>query len=50
MYCNYILDLFGEGEGAPTYLFDRQAFEEWWKGYYKEQKKNRPGTGGENGN
>ncbi|KAH8752794.1 hypothetical protein F5883DRAFT_506445 [Diaporthe sp. PMI_573] len=48
MYCDYILDLFGEGEGAPTHLYNRQAFEEWWKDYYEEQKEFRPGTGGEN--
>ena len=48
MYCDYILDLFGEGEGAPTYLYNRQAFEEWWKVYCEEQKEIRPGTGGEN--
>jgi len=48
MYCDYILDLFGEGEGAPTHLYNRQAFEEWWKDYCEEQKEFRPGTGGEN--
>jgi hypothetical protein len=48
MYCDYILDLFGEGKGAPTHLYNRQAFEEWWKCYCEEQKESRPGTGGEN--
>ena len=48
MYCDYILDLFGEGEGAPTHLYNRQAFEEWWQDYCEEQKEFRPGTGGEN--
>ncbi|KAH7117299.1 hypothetical protein EDB81DRAFT_848190 [Dactylonectria macrodidyma] len=28
MYCDYILALFGEGEGAPTHLYNRQALEE----------------------
>jgi hypothetical protein len=48
MYCDYILDLFGEGEGAPTRLYNRQAFKKWWKEYCEEQKEFRPGTGGEN--
>ncbi|RSL39767.1 hypothetical protein CEP51_016772 [Fusarium floridanum] len=48
MYCDHILDLFGEGDGASTHMYNRQAFEEWWKDYCKEQKKLRPGTGGEN--
>jgi hypothetical protein len=48
MYCDRILDLFGEGEGAPTQLYNRQAFEKWWKGYCEEQKDFRLGTGGEN--
>ncbi|KAJ0122848.1 Uncharacterized protein HZ326_31567, partial [Fusarium oxysporum f. sp. albedinis] len=41
MYCDHILDLFGDGEGAPTHMYRRQAFEEWWKDYCKEQKKLR---------
>ncbi|KAH6883840.1 hypothetical protein B0T10DRAFT_564891 [Thelonectria olida] len=48
IYCDYILDLFGEGEGAPTHLYNRQAFEEWWKEYCDEQKEFRPGNGGDN--
>ncbi|KAH7124733.1 hypothetical protein EDB81DRAFT_872409 [Dactylonectria macrodidyma] len=48
MYCDYILDLFGEGEGAPTHLYNRLAFEEWWKEHCEEQKEFRSGTGGEN--
>lgn len=48
MYCDYILDLFREGEGAPTHLYNRRAFEEWWREYCEEQKEFRPGTGGEN--
>ncbi|KAH8654892.1 ectomycorrhiza-upregulated zf-MYND domain-containing protein [Ilyonectria robusta] len=47
MYCDHILDLFGEGEGAPRWLYNRQAFEEWWVGYCEEQKEFRPGMGGE---
>ncbi|KAK7757408.1 hypothetical protein SLS62_000420 [Diatrype stigma] len=47
MYCDYILDLFGNGEGAPTHLYNRLAFEEWWKGYCEEQRAFRRGTGGE---
>ncbi|KAH6847643.1 hypothetical protein B0I37DRAFT_148660 [Chaetomium sp. MPI-CAGE-AT-0009] len=47
MYCDRILDLFGEGEGAPTRLYNRQAFEKWWGNYCEEQKGFRPGTGGE---
>ncbi|KAH7117176.1 hypothetical protein B0J13DRAFT_613251 [Dactylonectria estremocensis] len=45
MYCDYILDLFGEGEGVPTHLYNRQAFEEWWKEYCEEQKEFWSGTG-----
>ncbi|KGO50194.1 Uncharacterized conserved protein UCP028035 [Penicillium expansum] len=37
MYCDHILDYFGEGEGAPKHLFTRQAFERWFVGYQKEQ-------------
>ncbi|RYO83310.1 hypothetical protein DL764_009471 [Monosporascus ibericus] len=47
MYCDHILDLFGEGEGAPRSLYNRPAFEKWWAGYCKEQKEFRPGKGGE---
>ena len=47
MYCDRILDLFGEGEGAPRRLYNRQAFEKWWEGYCKEQKQFRFGKGGE---
>lgn len=48
MYCDYILDVFGNGEGAPRHLYNRQAFEEWWKAYCDEQKEFRPGNGGDN--
>lgn len=47
MYCDYILDLFGEGDGAPARLYNRPAFEKWWVKYCTEQKQFRPGTGGE---
>lgn len=47
MYCDYILDLFGEGEGAPTHLYNRRAFEEWWGDYCVQQKGFRGGTRGE---
>ncbi|TGJ82830.1 hypothetical protein E0Z10_g5937 [Xylaria hypoxylon] len=47
MYCDYILDLFGEGEGAPRQLYNRKAFEKWWKRYCEEQKHVRQGTRGE---
>jgi hypothetical protein len=47
MYCDRILDLFGEGEGAPRTLYNRQAFEKWWKRYCEEQKQFRFGKGGE---
>lgn len=46
MFCDYILDLFGEGDGPPRYLYSREGFEEWWGGYCEEQRE-RPGTGGE---
>ncbi|KAI0458421.1 hypothetical protein F5B21DRAFT_500318 [Xylaria acuta] len=47
MYCDHILDLFGEGEGAPRQLYNRPAFEKWWGRYREEQKQFRKGTGGE---
>jgi len=51
MYCDYILDLFGEGEGPPRRLYSRQAFQKWWDGYWEDQKQNqsRSGLGGEGG-
>ncbi|XP_044720172.1 uncharacterized protein HRG_06761 [Hirsutella rhossiliensis] len=33
MFCDHILDLFGEGDGPPRWLYSRQAFEEWWNVY-----------------
>jgi hypothetical protein len=47
MFCDHILDLFGEGEGPPRWLYSRQAFEEWWAEYCEEQKRLRAGKGGE---
>jgi len=47
MYCDYILDVFGEGEGAPRRLYNRQAFKEWWERYCEDQKENRSGIRGE---
>lgn len=41
MYCDYILDLFGEGEGAPKHLYNRPAFEKWWKEYAEETREYR---------
>ncbi|KAJ5924118.1 hypothetical protein N7466_008305 [Penicillium verhagenii] len=32
MYCDYILDWFGEGP-TPTHLYTRQKFEQWFRGY-----------------
>ena len=51
MYCDRILDLFGEAGGAPRGLYNRQAFEKWWKGYCKEQEQMQfqSGKGGEEG-
>ncbi|KAH8667805.1 hypothetical protein BGZ61DRAFT_461171 [Ilyonectria robusta] len=48
MYCDYISDLFGEGTGAPTRLYNRQAFEKWWNVYCEAQKGFRRGKGGLN--
>ena len=46
MYCDHILDIFGEGEGAPRQLYNRAAFEKWWEQYCEEQE-DRPGQGGQ---
>jgi len=37
-YCNHILDLFGDGDGAPTWLYNRQSFEKWWKTLCEERQ------------
>ncbi|KAJ6436420.1 ER protein BIG1 [Purpureocillium lavendulum] len=47
MFCDHILDLFGDGEGPPRWLYSRQGFEKWWRDYCEEQKHLRPGDGGE---
>ncbi|KJZ70619.1 hypothetical protein HIM_10007 [Hirsutella minnesotensis 3608] len=47
MFCDHVLDLFGDGEGPPSWLYSRQAFEKWWAEYCDEQKRLRPGKGGE---
>ena len=47
MFCDRILDLFGNGEGPPRQLYNRAAFEKWWKGYCEEQKEYRKGNAGE---
>jgi len=48
MYCDAILDRFGEGEGPPRRLYNRQAFENWWRRYCEDQKGFRLGSGGDN--
>jgi hypothetical protein len=47
MFCDHILDLFGDGDGPPRRLYNRAAFERWWKGYCEEQKEYRTGSSGE---
>ncbi|KAK4103171.1 hypothetical protein N658DRAFT_549597 [Parathielavia hyrcaniae] len=47
IYCDMILDRFGEGEGPPRRLYNRKAFEAWWGRCCEEQKGFRNGTGGE---
>ncbi|OJZ83195.1 hypothetical protein ASPFODRAFT_210026 [Aspergillus luchuensis CBS 106.47] len=39
MYCDMILDFFGEGE-APTRLYNRQAFEKWFASYKRQESMN----------
>lgn len=46
MYCDRIADMFGDG-AAPTRMYNRQAFERWWKNYCAEQPYFRRGRGGE---
>lgn len=46
-YCDHILDLFGEGLGAPGQLYNREAFETWWNDYRDEQQQFRHSTGGD---
>jgi hypothetical protein len=47
MYCDRILDYFGEGYGPPRRMYSRKAFEDWWGRYVEEQKGFRGGKGGE---
>lgn len=37
-YCDYILDLFGDGGGPPRRLYNRAAFEKWWARYVGEMR------------
>jgi hypothetical protein len=37
MYCDFILDYFGDDKGAPDHLYSRQAFERWFERYNREQ-------------
>ncbi|GKZ26029.1 hypothetical protein AbraIFM66951_003207 [Aspergillus brasiliensis] len=39
MYCDMILDYFGEGE-APTRLYNREAFERWFVRYQRKETMN----------
>jgi hypothetical protein len=47
MYCDRILDHFGEGAGPPRRMHSRAAFEKFWRNYVEEQKGFRSGTGSE---
>lgn len=38
-YASRILDKFGDGDGAPSRLYNWQAFERWWKNYAASRKK-----------
>jgi len=48
MYCDRILDRFGDGNGAPMHWYNRQAFEAWWVRYCEGQREFRKGARGEN--
>lgn len=39
MYCDLILDRFGDGE-VPTEMYNREAFERWFKNYRSERQEN----------
>lgn len=41
MYCDHILDLFGDGGGAPRHMYSRVAFEKWWARYAEETREYR---------
>ncbi|KAJ7508320.1 hypothetical protein B0H11DRAFT_23118 [Mycena galericulata] len=47
MYCDSILDNFGDEGKAPRHRYSRAAFEKWWANYCKEQRGFRRGRGGE---
>lgn len=38
MYCDRVLDIFGDGCGAPRHLYNRPAFEKWWARYAEEAR------------
>lgn len=38
MYCDRVLDIFGDGGGAPRHLYNRPAFEKWWARYAEEAR------------
>jgi hypothetical protein len=40
-YCGRILERFGDGNGAPTRLYNRFAFEKWWQGYCGERRQSQ---------
>lgn len=37
-YASMILDIFGDGNGPPSRLYNQQAFERWWKNYVEQRK------------
>ncbi|KAK5658325.1 hypothetical protein OQA88_2301 [Cercophora sp. LCS_1] len=41
MYCDAILDRFGDGNGPPTKMYSKEAFERWWVRYCDEQARIR---------
>jgi hypothetical protein len=47
-YCSHILDCFGDGEGAPIKLYNRQAFQKYWEDYCAKQKLRSTEEGAEN--
>ena len=40
-YCGRIIERFGDGNGAPTRLYNRFAFEKWWQGYCGERRQSQ---------
>ena len=47
-YCDHILDYFGDGNGAPKKLYNRQAFQRYWEKYCGNQKLGSTKEGAEN--